>query len=322
MARVVQEQQGTSAGCVLAWVPIVAGLLFVLAPQVALIVYAFVDSNYNFTADGFTSILTSPGFASSLSLTLVISVATVIVLILCLVPVIVVMRLWAPRLEGLLAMVCTLPLVIPAIALVAGLMSVLRAASRQGRGSIGASFSQFMQMNEFPIVLVGTYVVLCLPFTYRSLNAALSSIPLRTLYEASSSLGAKGWTTLRSVVLPNIAGSVLFSAWFAFALAFGEYTVASTMAVHTLPVWMATLAGTNFRASIAASLLSNFLTWTLLAFATIHAGRFGKRRRAKELASADAHVEETNDEEKSQETQEAAAVHAAMTVPVAAGKDD
>lgn len=256
-----------------AGVALAATALFVIGPQAGLVAYSFWRQDGSFTLDGFSALAESSQFFSSLALSLVIAVVTIVALILVLVPAVVAVHLWAPRLKGTLSVVCTLPLVVPSIALVAGLLSVLRGLSSQGRGSVGSSLSQFLQSDTVPVALIGTYVVLCLPFTYRSINAALESIPLRTFYEASYSLGASTWCTLVKIVLPNIRGSVLFSAFFAFALALGEYTVAATMSYQTLPVYMATLSNTDFRASVSLSILSNLITWSLLAFAMYYADK-------------------------------------------------
>lgn len=134
-------------------------------------------------------------------------------------------------------------------------------------------------------------MVLCLPFTYRSINAALISIPLRTYYEASFSLGAGTWKTLMKIVLPNIRGSIVFSAFFTFALSLGEYTVAATMSYQTLPVYMATLANSDFRASVALSLLSNIITWALLAFAMYYSDRRVKKSSKPSQSAMDQDAE-------------------------------
>ena len=268
----------------LAWLPIFSILIFIATPQIAMAFYAFFR-NGKLTPEAFTSLLNKPAFYSSLGLSLIIAVSTVVVLILTLVPAVVAVHLWAPKLRGLLSILCTLPLVIPSISLVAGLLQVLRAMSATRRGTPLNTISMIMQDSNFPISLIGTYVVLCLPFTYRSINAALTSIPLRVLYEASASLGATTWKTLFSVVLPNIRGAVIFSALFSFSLGFGEYTVASVMSVRTLPVYMTTLSATDFRVSIALSLLFNALTWSLLAFAMVVAERAGNTPFRKQRVS-------------------------------------
>ena len=104
--------------------------------------------------------------------------------------------------------------------------------------------------------------------------------PLRTLFESSSILGAGLGTTLRRVVIPNIRGPVMFSLFFTFALSIAEYTVAATLSINTLPVFLNTLSSTNFRGSITLSVLLNITTWLLLAAATVSASRFGHRPNA------------------------------------------
>ena len=275
MASTVDQKTQVSKS--ISWIPVIAIAVFILAPQLGLAAYAFWKGDAGFTLEGFNSLFESSAFFDALILSLSIAVVTIFVLILVLVPAVVAVQLWAPKLQGILNVLCTLPLVIPSIALVAGLMSILSTLSSQGRGTFSNSLSQALQSDTLPVTLIGTYVVLCLPFTYRSINAALTSIPLRTYYEASFSLGAGTWTTLMKIVLPNIRGSIVFSAFFTFALSLGEYTVAATMSYRTLPVYMATLAESDFRASVALSLLSNIITWALLAFAMFYSDRRVKK---------------------------------------------
>lgn len=283
--------QKTQVSKTISWVPVNAIAVFILAPQLGLAAYAFWKGDAGFTLEGFSSLFESSAFFDALILSLSIAIVTIFVLILVLVPAVVAVQLWAPKLQGILNVLCTLPLVIPSIALVAGLVSILSTLSSQGRGTFSNSLSQALQSDTLPITLIGTYVVLCLPFTYRSINAALTSIPLRTYYEASFSLGAGTWKTLMKIVLPNIRGSIVFSAFFTFALSLGEYTVAATMSYQTLPVYMATLANSDFRASVALSLLSNIITWALLAFAMYYSDRRVKKSSKPSQSAMDQDAE-------------------------------
>lgn len=283
--------QKTQVSKTISWVPVIAIAVFILAPQLGLAAYAFWKGDAGFTLEGFSSLFESSAFFDALILSLSIAIVTIFVLILVLVPAVVAVQLWAPKLQGILNVLCTLPLVIPSIALVAGLVSILSTLSSQGRGTLSNSLSQALQSDTLPITLIGTYVVLCLPFTYRSINAALTSIPLRTYYEASFSLGAGTWKTLMKIVLPNIRGSIVFSAFFTFALSLGEYTVAATMSYQTLPVYMATLANSDFRASVALSLLSNIITWALLAFAMYYSDRRVKKSSKPSQSAMDQDAE-------------------------------
>lgn len=160
---------------VLAWLPIIALAVFIVAPQVAMVAYAMF-SNGEFTVSAFAGLIGNNAFYNALTLSLVISLATVVLLVVVLVPAVVAVHLWAPKLSGLLSILCTLPLVIPAIALVAGLLQILRTMASTGRGSPLNVLSASLQNSDFPIALIGTYVVLSLPFTYRSVNAALGTI--------------------------------------------------------------------------------------------------------------------------------------------------
>jgi putative spermidine/putrescine transport system permease protein len=67
-----------------------------------------------------------------------------------------------------------------------------------------------------------TFVYLWLPFTLLPIYAALERVPPSFL-EASSDLGARGWTTFRSVVLPLIMPGIVAGSIFAFSLTLGDY---------------------------------------------------------------------------------------------------
>jgi putative spermidine/putrescine transport system permease protein len=67
-----------------------------------------------------------------------------------------------------------------------------------------------------------TFVYLWLPFTLLPVYAALERVPTSFL-EASADLGARGWTTFRSVVLPLILPGVVAGSIFAFSLTLGDY---------------------------------------------------------------------------------------------------
>lgn len=268
----------------LAWLPLVALAIFILTPLLSSLTYSFFRSDGSFTTSGLTGLADSGKIIAPLTRSLIVSILAVVVLVLTLVPAVVAVHLWAPRLRSVLSILCTLPLVVPAIAIVAGLSAVLRSLASHGRGSLGMEINTLLQNQDLPLVLVGTYVVLCLPFTFRSIDAGLSTLPLRTLYESSSILGAGLWTTLWRTVIPNIRGPVMFSAFFTFALSIAEYTVAATLSINTLPVFLNTLSNTNFRGSITLSVLLNLTTWLLLASATISASRFGHRTSPDESA--------------------------------------
>ena len=66
------------------------------------------------------------------------------------------------------------------------------------------------------------FVYLWLPFTLLPIYGAIERIP-DSFLEASGDLGAKGWTTFRSVVLPLILPGIVAGSIFAFSLTLGDY---------------------------------------------------------------------------------------------------
>jgi putative spermidine/putrescine transport system permease protein len=67
-----------------------------------------------------------------------------------------------------------------------------------------------------------TFVYLWLPFTLLPIYGALERVP-NSFLEASSDLGARGWTTFRSVVFPLVLPGVVAGSIFAFSLTLGDY---------------------------------------------------------------------------------------------------
>lgn len=262
----------------LSWALIILVALYIAVPMLCALAFSIYVPTAGFTFEPYLESVRDPGFPGALSLTLLITVLTVVGLLALMVPTMVYLHLRAPRWRPIIEIVCTIPLVVPSIALAAGLVTVLRSMAGFGRGSLPAQISQLLQNPDLPVVLVGSYIVLTLPFVFRSLDAGLRTIDLRTLVESAHSLGASGATVLRRVILPNIKGPVIFSAFFCIALCLGEFTVAVTLGYRTLPVWLTQIAGSNFRASISMSLLINALTWALLIAMTVLAGRAAPAR--------------------------------------------
>ncbi|MDZ5078696.1 ABC transporter permease [Nesterenkonia sp. HG001] len=267
----------------LRWLPVVAVAVYIAVPLICSVIYAvFPGGSFSLRA---YSVLTEDASLLAAALrTVTVAGLTIAALLAVLVPAVVAVHLWAPRLRAVLEILCTLPLVVPAIALAAGIVGLLRWGAQQGRGSFASQVSQFMQNPDLPLILVGTYVVLCLPFTFRSIDAGLRTIPLKAMVEGSASLGSSTWGTIWRVVLPNIRGPVLFSIFFATALCFGEFSVAATLSQQTVPVWLFTVSNTDFRASIAVAVLLNLTTWALMLTATLIAGRSAPGARTTDAA--------------------------------------
>ncbi|MFJ4849850.1 MULTISPECIES: ABC transporter permease [unclassified Streptomyces] len=275
MARVTTARLRPGRTLVLAFAAI-----YFLVPLAASVIFTVDVPGQGFTLDAYGQIFTAEGFTTSLLLSLELAVATVLVVLLLMVPAMVALRLSVPRLRPVVEVVCSLPLVVPPIALVAGVRTVL------GWGpeylSSTPLFQTFVavQNPDFPVVLVLTDVVMALPFVYRALDAGLRAIDVRTLVEAARSCGASYPRALVNAVLPNLRGALLNAAFLTLALVLGEFTVASLLGFQPFAVWIVTASGSQAQLSVAVSVLSLLVTWVLLLALTAFSGRRSSTRTA------------------------------------------
>ncbi|WP_069772042.1 MULTISPECIES: ABC transporter permease [unclassified Streptomyces] len=249
-----------------------AGLYF-LVPLAASVVFTVDVPGQGVTLDAYTQIFSTDGFGSSLLLSLELAVATIAVVLLLMVPAMVALRLGSPRLRPVVEVVCSLPLVVPPIAFVAGIGTVLKWGPEQlSRTPLFQTFVA-IQNPGFPVVLVLAYVVMALPFVYRALDAGLRSVDVGTLVEAARSCGA-GWPqALFRAVLPNLRGALLNASFLTLALVLGEFTVAQLLGFQPFAVWIVNVSGSQAQLSVAVSVLSLLVTWALLLVLAGFGGR-------------------------------------------------
>ncbi|MBU3868441.1 ABC transporter permease subunit [Streptomyces sp. 4503] len=214
--------------------------------------------------DAYTGIFSAGGFADSLVLTLKLAAATIALVLGLLVPALVTVRLAAPRLRTLVEIVCLLPLVVPAVALVAGVSAVLRWGSDHFVGTPVFQALVALQNPRFPLVLVLAYTLMALPLAYRTLDTGLAAIDLRLLVEAARACRAPWHRTLFQVVLPNLRGALLNTAFLTLALVLGEYSVAAILGYQPFAVWILAISGSQAQMSVAVSVLGLLVTWVLL----------------------------------------------------------
>jgi putative spermidine/putrescine transport system permease protein len=197
---------------------------------------------------GMTRAFHSPAFWPALRLSGALAGWTVAGTLALLIPTAVWVHIRLPRLRPMIEFLTVLPYMIPPIALVAGIVIV----KPHARWFLNSNYS-----------LVPFYIVLALPFTYRSIDAGLRSIDLRTLVDASRSLGA-GWvTTLRRVLVPNLRSAIVSASFLTAAVVMGEYTIANTLLKPTLPPFQRTYLGTDPRGGYGLNLLALLITVAL-----------------------------------------------------------
>ena len=235
------------------WVVLLLAGVYFLLPLMVAFRFAGIKS--------FGSVISQSGFTSSLGLSVRLAVVTTVITLVLILPTTVYVHLRLPGLRRLMEGITILPIVIPPVVLIVGVLQI-------APGSLKGT----------PYLLSLEYVILAMPFSYRAIDAGLRALDLKTIVEAASSLGA-GWTnTLLRVVLPNLTTAVLAAVVLTVALVLGEYTMASLALFQTFPVWIYVNSQTSGQISVAASLLSLFVTWLFLMAITMAGTRRSRRR--------------------------------------------
>ena len=214
------------------------------------------------TLSAWTSILSYPELTGAIVHSLELAAITSIAVLVLLLPTMIWVKLRLPRLARFVEFICLLPLTIPAIVLVVGLAPVY----------VWVTFN----FGDSVLTLAFAYVILVLPYAYRSLDAGLSAIDVRTLSEAARSLGAGWGTVMIRIIAPNMSGSLLNAGLLSVALVLGEFTIANLLNYPNLQVEIAMLGRANAGVSIAvavASLLFAFALLTVLSLAGRTPGR-------------------------------------------------
>jgi putative spermidine/putrescine transport system permease protein len=224
---------------------------FFLVPLLALLNFSTRDTiTQARTGAAWGALFDDPLMSEAIRTSLLLALLTVVGMVVLLVPTMVWVRLRVPGATRLVEFLCLMPLTIPALVIVVGLDDVY-------------AWVDYL-VGDSPLTLAFIYVVLVLPFSYRSIDAALSAIDSTTLAEAARSLGAGWFTVITRVVVPNIWPGVLNAAFITVALVLGEYTIASLLHYDTLPVAIVLLGKSDAPTSMAAALGSILLAFVLL----------------------------------------------------------
>jgi ABC-type spermidine/putrescine transport system permease subunit II len=266
-----------------AWRFAVLGLLglYFLIPLAASVLFTVRDrANGGVTGRAYAAIPGAEGFADNFGRSLLLAALTVSIALALMVPTVVLLELRLPRLRTAVELLTLMPLVLPPIALVVGVRSVLSWAPDYFFGTPLAEAFFAVQEPALPWILVFVYVVLALPFVYRALDAGVRGADLKTLSEAARNLGASWPRVLGSVVLPVLRTSVLNASFLTVALVLGEFTIANILGFETFPTWIVRISGSQPTLSVAVSILSLLLTWGLLLLISA----LDRRRGTKETA--------------------------------------
>ena len=213
--------------------------LYFIVPFYAAMQFCLQDVNGHFTLQTFSQIAQAPGFYSALWLSTQLAVGTMAIVLILMVPTMIYVHLRLPRFRRVMEVITILPIVIPPIVLIVGVDGVT---------------PLWLKSSQWLLALI--YVVLAMPYVYRSLDAGLGALDLKTLVEAARSLGS-GWVTIIwRVLIPSMRSALLSASVLTLALVFGEFTIASLDGWTTIPVWIYLTPTTNPRINTLVAMMA------------------------------------------------------------------
>ncbi|CAO1650131.1 ABC transporter permease subunit [Salinibacterium sp. NYA9b] len=193
-----------------------------LIPVIAMIEFTFRNGLAgDYTTSHWTGLFTEDsartyrGLYQAIENSLVLAAVTVAIVLVLLLPTMVLVHMQFPRLKRTLEFICIIPITVPAIVLVVGLAPVYSVVVQVLGGSTWT--------------LAFAYGITVLPYAYRAIQGNLDAIPVKTLSEAASTLGAGWLTVLWTILLPNLRRGVLAASFISIAVVLGEFTIASLL---------------------------------------------------------------------------------------------
>lgn len=215
----------------------------------------------------------APGFSHALILSLKLMVAAVALTLGLVVPTTLWVHLRMPKARPYIDILAVTPFVITPIALAAG----IRLMQPQAPAFFDSELS-----------LVPFYVVLALPFAYRTLDAGIRAIDVVTLADASRSLGAGWGATLRRVLIANLRGAIVSASFLTAAVVLGEFTIARVLLKPTLPQFIGGLQARQPRGAVGLVLIAlAAMTAVFAALAPLkRGGRSGRTTQQSILENA------------------------------------
>ena len=245
----------------LSWLWVAVGVAYFLLPLLGTLIFSLEKERDTLSLSAFSSALADPLFASTFTFSSAMAALTIVISVLLIVPTAYMIQLRFQRVRAVVDFLTLLPFVIPAIVLVFGLIRTYSHHLTFGPITIPALTEVSTES-----LLLGGYMILALPFMYRSIDNGLRAMDVRVLTEAGQSLGASWLTILRRIILPNLRTSLLSGALLTFAIVIGEFTLSGFFVgdQRAFGPYLVIVGGHRAFDAAALTLLSFALTWAAM----------------------------------------------------------
>jgi putative spermidine/putrescine transport system permease protein len=237
-----------SLGSIVWWIVFLLGFLYFFVPLFATLIFSLKRPPFG---DAFVTTVGDSELLGALGYSFVVAILTVIGSVALIVPTAYWVRLRLPRLRPYVEFVTLLPFVVPPVILVFGLLNTYSHPP--------LFLTQTNIGND--VLMVCAYIVLSFPYMYRAVDTGLRSIDIRTLTEASQSLGASWPRIMWSVILPNLRVAILAGAFLTVAIVVGEFTIATFLGRQTFAPFLSILGDHDPYEQAAVTLVSFGITW-------------------------------------------------------------
>lgn len=255
---------------ILSWLWLIIGALYFLVPLVGTFLFSLQKTRGVYSFAAYRSALTEPGFIITFTYSNVIAVCTIAVSLLLIVPTAYWVVLKAPRWRPVVEFISLMPFVIPAIVLVFGLIKTYSRTTTFFGIPVFPPLTMSATTTNF--LLIAGYVVLSMPYMYRSVDNGLRAMDVRTLTEAAQSLGA-GWIViLARIIFPNLRSALLSGSLLTYAIVVGELTLASFLGRPAFGPYLALIGQNQIYEPAALTIVAFLLTWLAMVLINIVTG--------------------------------------------------
>jgi putative spermidine/putrescine transport system permease protein len=230
-----------------AWIILILGLLYFFVPLISTFEFSLRAIRGRYSFEAYRLAFNDPEFFINFGYSLLWSIITIVVSLLLIVPTAYWVHLRLPRLRPAVEFVTLMPFVVPAVVLIFGMIRLYG--------------SPPVTLTGTPVLLIAGYVVLSLPYMFRSVDTGLRAIDVRTLTEAAQSLGAGWGTILFKVIFPNLRVAILSGVFLTFAIVMGEFTFAALLSQPAYGPYMEEIGAMRAYTPQALSVVSFLLTW-------------------------------------------------------------
>lgn len=258
------------------WLWFILGALYFLLPLYATLNFSLRMERDVIGFKAYVRAFEDPDFLKTFLYSNMLAIMTIIASIILIVPTAYWIRLRLPEARRIVEFITLLPFVVPAIILVFGLIRIYSSP-------VTIPFTDIKLLQPLTTFEVGTdilivagYVVLGLPYMYRSVDTGMRTVDVRTLTEAAQSLGASWFTIIVRVILPNIRAALLSGALLTFAIVVGEVTLASFLGVPAFGPYLFLLGQHRAYEPAALSFASFLLTWIAMGLIQLFTGGQGQ----------------------------------------------